>query len=155
MQGKAVPDFTNFSDASFASRSVELKSISGTIMYFRGFPIVWKSSKQTLRAMSTAEAEYIAASDALSVEETLGFMKFLGDESDPPLFVDNQSAISIAKSPDTTKKSRHFMLRYCKVRDNARRLFFCPSTLQKADAVTKNVPFETRMSLFHTACCCM
>ena len=105
--------------------------------------------------MSTAEAEYIAASDALSVEETLGFMKFVSADVETPLFVDNKSAISIAKSPDTTKKSRHFMLRFCKVKDNARRLFFCPSTLQKADALTKNVPFETRMSLFHTTCCCV
>ena len=155
LRGTALSDFTNFSDASFASRSVEFKSISGTIMYFRGFPIIWKSSKQTLRAMSTAEAEYIAASDALTVEESLGFMNFLGDGLDPPLFVDNKSAIAIAKSPDTTKKSRHFMLRYCKVRDNARRLFFCPTTLQKADALTKSVPLDVRMSLFHTTCCCV
>jgi hypothetical protein len=105
--------------------------------------------------MSTAEAEYIAASDALTVEESLGFMNFLGDGLDPPLFVDNKSAIAIAKSPDTTKKSRHFMLRYCKVRDNARRLFFCPTTLQKADALTKSVPLDVRMSLFHTTCCCV
>jgi hypothetical protein len=124
-------------------------------MYFRGFPIVWKNSKQTLRAMSTAEAEYVAASDALVVQDTLGFLDFLTDPGEIPLFVDNKSAIAIAQSEETTKKSRHFMLRYHKVKEEGRRLYFCPDLLQKADALTKNVPIEKRMTLFHTKNFCV
>ncbi len=83
-------------------------------------------------------------------------MEFLESKSGvDPLFVDNTSAITIAKSMETTKKSRHFMLRYHKVKDNAKRLFFCPTNLQKADSLTKAVDSATRMTLFHTKSHCV
>ena len=72
-----------------------------------------------------------------------------------PLLVDNTSAIDIAKCEETTKRSRHFMLRFHKVKDNAKRLFFCPTNLQKADSLTKAVSHDTRMSLFHTKSHCV
>lgn len=153
--GSDATNFSTFSDASFASRAIEFRSISGSVVYFRGAPIAWKSQKQTMRAMSTSESEYIACSDSLAVYEQLGFSDFLFPSEDSPVFVDNQSAIAVAKGVDNKKKSRHFMLRFHRVKDNARRLFFCPDALQKADMLTKNeIEFDKRMRLFHTSNCC-
>ena len=41
------------------------KSRTGYVIFFHRCPIVWKSTMQTLTALSTTEAEYIALSTAL------------------------------------------------------------------------------------------
>ena len=65
--------------------------------------------------------------------------KFGADTADPDsiLWVDNQSAIATAKDSDFKPKSRHYALRYLRVRGYARRIVFCPTNLMRADALTK------------------
>ena len=53
------------------------------------------------------------------------------------LWVGNQSAITTAKATDTKPKSRHYALRYLRVRDAASQIVFCPTYLMKADPLTK------------------
>ena len=64
----------------------------------------WKSSKQSITADSTIEAEYIAASDA--AKEAFWIRKFVSElgvvpaiESTIPLFCDTNGAIALAKEP--------------------------------------------------------
>jgi hypothetical protein len=146
--------FNLFSDASFASCSLSMRSISGSICYYRGTPVAWKSQRQTVRAYSTAESEYIACSDTLVFELGIGFRDFLGAHAPPLLWVDNTSAITIAgQAEDQVRpKNRHFALRLHRVRDEQRRLVFVPTNLQRADPLTKNLQCaEQRELCFFTA----
>jgi hypothetical protein len=113
--------------------------------------VAWKSQRQGVRGYSTCQVEYIAGSDTLVVEEQQGYLDFFSDKciNGAPLWCDNQSAIAVAKNPDVLPKSRHYALRWCRVRDEARRLFFAPTTLQKADALTKQVPTPVRNMIFY------
>ena len=73
--------------------------------------------------------------------------------SDFVLWVYNQSAITTAKSEGTKPKSRHYALRYLRVRDEASKIMFCPTSLMKADPLTKlecSVP-QRRLVLRHVA----
>ena len=158
-EGESAPEgvtkFNLFSDASFANCAVTFKSTSGSILYYKSVPIIWKCSRQTVRAYSTSEAEYIAASDALVLTQGVGFADFFspveGDGLEEcPLWVDNQSAIQVAKAADVKPRSRHYALRYLRVRDSARRLQFCPTNLMKADGLTKvECSKEQRRLLLH------
>ena len=75
-----------------------MKSISGSIVYYKSCPIAWKSARQTVRTNSTFESEYVAASDTLTVEETVDFKGFLGDEPDSYLWIDNSTAVTVSKT---------------------------------------------------------
>ena len=94
------------------------------------------------------ESEWVAASDAIKMVEGVGCLNFLesgnyvgkGPLPDAMwLWVDNKSAITAATSEELKPKSKHFALRYVRVRDEHARLRFCPSNLQRADGLTKLV----------------
>ena len=53
-----------YSDADFAGDINDRSSTSGSIFFFRGGPVAWSSKKQTCIALSTTEAEYVAACEA-------------------------------------------------------------------------------------------
>jgi hypothetical protein len=150
------PNFHLFSGASFASVPITLNSASGSILYYRSMPVLWKGVKQALRTHSTAESEYAACSDSLVLQQSVGFGGFFEDSSrdseECPVWVDNQSAIMSAENEVVRPKSRHYVLRNLRVKDSAERLVFCPTNLEKADPLTKvNCSKEQRDLLFwHT-----
>ena len=87
-----------------------------------GGAVSWKSSKQSITADSTIEAEYIAASDA--AKEAVWIRKFVSElgvipsiESTVPLFCDNNGAIALAKEPRSHQKSKHIERRYHIIRE--------------------------------------
>ena len=53
-----------YTDASFQTDRDDSKSQSGYVYVLNGGAVCWKSSKQTVTADSSTEAEYIAASEA-------------------------------------------------------------------------------------------
>ena len=57
------PELTMYCDADWASSS-DRKSISGYIFLLAGGAVSWSSKKQATVALSTAEAEYVAATHA-------------------------------------------------------------------------------------------
>jgi len=140
-------------------------------MYFCGCPIAWKSVRQSVRSYSSAEAEYIAASDTIILTESNDFTDFfrvlpttmaepkfgmVGSSPDYILWVDNTSAINTAQDSDYKPKSRHYALRWHRVRDQGKRIMFVPTTLQKADGLTKlSCSVEQRDLLLKTnfLCC--
>ena len=68
-------ELIGYSDADFASCKVERKSISDTYHFLGHSLVLWHSKKQNSVALSTAEAEYIAAglcsAQILWVKQTL------------------------------------------------------------------------------------
>ena len=74
-------------------------------------PILWKSGKQSTVALSSAESELNAAMDCTTdIVWCRNMLDFLGFSQKSPtqLFMDNTSAIQIAKNGNATKRSRHF-----------------------------------------------
>jgi len=150
--GRDLPLLNVFSDAGFANNIKCLHSTSGSIGYWRGVPIYWRSQRQGVRAYSTAESEYIACSDTLVVSEHNDFLSFFQrlpsklvqtsygvspSVEDAIVWVDNESAIATAKSTDSKPRSRHYALRYVRVREAAGKIVFCPTHLMKADGLSK------------------
>ena len=106
----------------------------------------WKSSKQPTIADSTAEAKYIAASDA--AKEAVWLKKFITEHglvpmiSDPiPLLCDNNGAIAQAKEPRSHQKSKHILRHFHLIREIVTRgdvvVERVPSTNNVADPLTK------------------
>ena len=90
-------------------------------MYFlAGGPVSWSSKTQKSVALSTAEAEYMALSDAS--KECMHLKGLLGSmdvelEGPPVIFEDNQSAQKIAENPVQHDRTKHIDIRYHFVRE--------------------------------------
>ena len=94
-------DLIGFSDADYAGSKIDRKSTSGTCQFLGPCLVSWSSRKQNSVAISTTEAEYVAAGSCcaqiLWMRQTL---KDFGVIFDPtPIFCDNTSTINLAKIP--------------------------------------------------------
>ncbi|UYV60193.1 hypothetical protein LAZ67_1000357 [Cordylochernes scorpioides] len=135
-----------FSDASWASDIVDRKGVSGHLIILAGAPIIWRSTKQTVTALSTMESEYIALSSAVkditwvrNLMEQLKMSSLICGET--KVFCDNQAAISHAENYIDKSKTRHFAVKYHfvreKISEEAIELFYTPSAENPADFLTK------------------
>ncbi|KAF8697536.1 hypothetical protein HU200_035869 [Digitaria exilis] len=91
-----------FSDSDMAGDIDTRKSTSGVIFFLGSSPITWQSVKQKVVALSSCEAEYIAAAIAACQGIWLARLlsDMLGEEvAAPELKVDNMFAIALAKNP--------------------------------------------------------
>jgi len=105
------------------------------------------SNKQEIVAKSTAEVEFIAATEATN--QALWLRKVLLDmnlkqEKCTEVFVDNQAAIAISNNPDFHGKTKHFNIKLFFLRDAQKEgsagLKYCKTDLQLADIFTKVLP---------------
>ena len=107
--------------------------------------VSWSSKLQPVVAKSTTEAEYIAANSAgseicwlrnLFTELGLDF-----SSTSSPLFIDNQSALAVAKNPEHHGRMKHLDLKYYwlwdKVDEQMISVAYCPTELMPADLLTK------------------
>ncbi|CAG7718015.1 unnamed protein product, partial [Allacma fusca] len=90
-----------FCDADFVSDRMERKSTTGVIFTFNESPLTWLSRKQTINALSTTEAEYVAA--ATACKEGIWLKNVLEDIAvvDDPcvtIYTDSQSGMQLAKN---------------------------------------------------------
>ena len=89
---------------------------------YAGCPITWGSKLQTEIALSTTESKYIALSSAMRevipfldlMKETAGLFGLL--TRDPvfhcTVWEDNESCITVAKSPKFTPRTKHIAIKY-------------------------------------------
>jgi hypothetical protein len=133
-------------------------SRTGYVIQFAGCPIYWQSKLQTEIVLSTAEAEYIALSQAL--KETLPMMQLMKEINvifllylPQPKFVikvreDNQSCIAMAQNLKFSPQTKHIALKYlhfCKhviTQSNPNGFLsieYCSTDDQIADIFTKPV----------------
>ena len=109
-----------FTDSDFMSDIDDRKSTSGSLFICNGGVISWKSSKQTMIADFTMEAEYIATSKA--AKEAFWYKKFIVElrvmSSDAiSLYYDNNGTIALAKEPRSHQKSKHIERRFHLIHD--------------------------------------
>lgn len=151
---------TIYSDADWAGDSTDAKSVSGCVLLINGIAIAWASKKQTSVALSTMEAEYIAAAiavkDAVWIKQLLVEIGLWTEERAITLQVDNQSAIKFMENEITSKRSKHINVRYHFIRDVIKRgdvkVIYCPTQQQLSDILTKplqRVVFERLRNQLH------
>ena len=100
-----------YCDADWASQA-DRKTTSSYVITLAGGAIAWSSKKQTAIALSTAEAEYVAATH---VAKQVLWQRALFDElgltppnaTAPIILCDNQAAIAIAHHPEFHARTKH------------------------------------------------
>jgi hypothetical protein len=105
----ANPTLMGFFDSDFVGSLVDRKSTSGACHFLGRSLVSWSSKKQNSVALSTAEAEYIAADSCctqiLYLKQSLVHYNIkLGSV---PLLCDNESAVKIAKNPVLHSRTKH------------------------------------------------
>ena len=133
-------------DADWASDVNDRKSTSGFVFMLAGGAICWSSKKQASVALSSTEAEYIAAAHAS--KEVVWLRRLLSELGQAPnapthLHIDNQSAIAITKNPKFHDRTKHIDVRYHflrqKVDSEEILLTYLPTDDQVADVLTKGL----------------
>ena len=131
------------------------KSRSGWIVRFAGAPITWASKMQTITALSTMEAEYIALSTSL--REVIPLMGILKEAREngikikdiPPkvhctIFEDNSGALELARLPKMRPRTKHINQAFHHFREHVERqeiiMNATPTDKQMADILTKPLP---------------
>ena len=135
-----------YTDADGASQE-HRRAISGYAFIIDGGAVSWSSHKQELVTLSTAEAEYVAATHA--AKEAIWLCNFIGEVFSPlmeptTLHCDNQSAIAIATNGNYHARMKHIDICYHFIRfviDNGSlKLIYCPTDDMTADTLTKALP---------------
>jgi len=136
-------DLIGYADADYARFLVDRKSTSGMTHFLRPYLISCATKKQHSVAMSTAEAEYVAATSCcaqlLWIRQPL--KDFSVDMGCIPIFCDNTSAINIVKIPCQHKRTKHIDIHHHFLRDNIEKgltsMNFCATDKQITDIITK------------------
>jgi hypothetical protein len=109
-----------YSDSDCTGCKVDRKSTSGTCQFLGRSLVSWSSKKQNSVALSTAEAEYVAAgacrAQLLWIRLTL--RDFGCKFSKVPLLCDNESAIKLANNPVNHSRTKHIDIRHHFLRDH-------------------------------------
>lgn len=135
-----------YSDSDYASDPETRRSTSGNVFMLGTSAISWASQRQKCVALSSTEAEFVAAS--LAVKEMIWIDRLMVDiwskSENPSMFVDNQSAIRLIKNMELHKRTKHIDVMYNFIREKFHDGFFALSYVdtnnQIADIFTKPLP---------------
>ncbi|KAJ0896220.1 putative RNA-directed DNA polymerase [Helianthus annuus] len=133
-----------FSDSSHSVDDDNGRSTTGIVFYYGDAPITWSSQKQSTVALSSCEAEFMAATSAACQALWLrGLLSEITGETEKvvTLRVDNLSAIALMKNPVFHGRSKHIHTRYHFIRECVEReqikVEHVSGDLQRADILTK------------------
>jgi hypothetical protein len=142
-------DLIGYSNADWGGCKIDRKSTSGTCQFLGRSLVSWASKKQNSIALSTAEAEYIAAGHCCA--QLLWMRQTLRDYgyklSKVPLLCDNESAIRMADNPVEHIRTKHIDIRYHFLRDHQQKgdieIAYVNTQNQLADDFTKPLDEKT------------
>ena len=103
-------DLVGYTDSDWVGSVDDQKSTSGYIFYMGSGAISWASKKQPIVALSTAKAEYVAATAAACQAVWMRkILRILGQEQvkGTVIFCDNSSAIALSKNSIFHKRMKH------------------------------------------------
>jgi len=141
--GKATP-LQVYSDADFPQCPETRRSVTGYIFCLNNGSVSWNSQRQHVVALSTSEAEYMAASEAarhLSWVRDFLFDIFHQQTAPTSFFIDSTSAVAVITEQAIKKRSKHIDRRYHHIReqhqDGKIEIIRIPTTEMLADFLTK------------------
>jgi hypothetical protein len=159
-------DFAGGWSQADSDNAENVLSRTGYVIMYANCPIHWVSRLQTEIALSTAEAEYIALSQAL--RDVIPLITLLREINtvfpvhvSTPQFVckvheDNQSCITMATSQRFTPRTKHIALKYHHFRSHVKngqiKIMYCRTTEQKADLLTKPLTDDLFFKLRYMLC---
>lgn len=135
-----------FSDSDMAGDTDDRKSTTGVLYMLGKNPITWQSQKQKIVALSSCEAEYVAATTVAC--QGVWLCRLMEDlirkeYSSTTIFIDNKSAIQLCKNPVFHDRSKHIEVRFHFIREciEAGKIFvdYVSTGEQLADILTKSL----------------
>lgn len=137
-----------YCDADWAGDLDTRRSTTGFVFTVHGTAVSWASKLQRTVALSSCEAEYVAA--AAAAKEALWLRTLLSDlcmeHNTPIIHIDNQAALSLIKNPLTHGRSKHIDVQHHFVRecmaDGKAHFQYVSTEWQVADIFTKALPFS-------------
>jgi hypothetical protein len=147
-------ELQGYSDADYASDTSSRKSTTGYVFILNAGAVSWQSKRQPTVAVSTTEAEYMAA--AASIKEALWLRKLLNDlqlgSGAVNILADNQSAIKLLRNPIMTGRAKHIDVLHHFARERVLRkevlITYINTNEMLADVLTKVVSVAK-----HQFCC--
>ncbi|XP_039119633.1 secreted RxLR effector protein 161-like [Dioscorea cayenensis subsp. rotundata] len=109
-----------YSDSDFAGDVDDRKSTFGIVFFVGSSIVTWTSQKQKIVALSSCEAEYVAAATAAC--QGIWLSRLIGElvgreELMFKLLVDNKSAIALCKNPVHHERSKHIDTKFHYIQD--------------------------------------
>jgi hypothetical protein len=145
---EAPMQLCGYSDSDHAGDVDDRKSTPGVIFYLNSSPVSWTSQKQKVVALSSCEAEYVAAASAACQGVWLRRLlaSLTGVEAEQvTLKVDNESAIALIKNPVHHDRTKHIDIKYHYIRscyeDGKLDIDHVRTEEQLADILTKALGF--------------
>ena len=110
----------SYTDSDWAGCADDRKSTSGYAHSFGSGVISWASKKQQTIALSSSEAEYMAATSAAC--QTVWLRRILADLKEKQdeatiMFCDNKSTIAMTKNPVFHGRTKHIEIRHHFIRE--------------------------------------
>ena len=144
--GTPKPAVLSCVDANWARDVDDRKSTSAFVFLFWGCVVSWYCRKQSVVALSTAEAEYYAASEA--TKEAIWVSRLLKEIGTLtgciPLLDDSQACIKMVERKTTSNKTKHVDIKAHFIRHHFAkgdiRMVNVPTGDQLADIMTKGLP---------------
>ncbi|GKE79392.1 hypothetical protein Tco_1545512 [Tanacetum coccineum] len=147
-------DLKGYLDLDYAGCNMDRKSTSSAYQILGGKLVCSSAKKQHSVAMSSAEAEYVAAAGCCA---SILWMKSQLSDYDiyykmVPVFCDNTNSIAISNNPVLHSRTKHIDIRYHFIRDHILKgdieLHFIPTEYQLADIFIKPLdePTFTRLN---------
>ncbi|KAK1433672.1 hypothetical protein QVD17_10587 [Tagetes erecta] len=139
-----------FTDSDFAGDSESRKSTSGYVFLWDKGAVSWSSKKQDIVALSSTEAEYVAAASCacqtMWIKEIMEELDLVFQRS-MVIKCDNTSTIKLSKNTVFHGRCKHIGVRFHFLRDLVKNGFIelvhCRTTEQLADLFTKPLGRDT------------
>ncbi|KAL5583478.1 hypothetical protein UlMin_015920 [Ulmus minor] len=147
-------DLFGFTDSDYAGDLDDRRCTSGYVFMLGSTAVSWSSKKQPIVTLSTAEAEFVAATScacqAIWLRKILEELKFKQTDS-TQIFCDNSSAIKLSKNPVFHGRCKHIDVKYHFLRDLTKDevidIVYCRSEDQVADIFTKPLKLASFLKL--------
>ena len=142
-----------FADADWGGEPIDRKSYSGYAFLFGGGPVSWDSKKQTIVALSSTEAEYVAlcngAKEAVYLKRLIAEIGYCYNDNPMVLKCDNQSAQHLALNKVYHARTKHIDIKYHYIRSILENklivLVYTSTSDMIADIFTKNLTKEKHL----------
>jgi len=139
--------FITYCDSDHGGNKDNGKSTSGYLVKLGSGVVCWSSKLQPIVTLSTTEAEYVAGvaagKEICWVQNLLGELGYTA-LTPSKLYIDNQSALSVAKNPEHHGRMKHLDLSFYWLRDkvqtNTLQPLHLPTEDMPADLLTKALP---------------
>ncbi|KAK2986470.1 hypothetical protein RJ640_000224 [Escallonia rubra] len=138
-----------FTDSDWGSSLDDRRSILANVFSLGSGVITWSLKKQATAALSSSEAEYIAATSAAC--QAIWLRRILAElqqrqEGATEIFCDNKATIAMTKNPTFHGRTKHIYIHFHFIRDLVAKeelsLKYCSTNEQLADVLTKSLSIE-------------